>query len=159
MSNFEWSPNGTQIAFLMKDSKTEEEEEQEKEKRDVIIVDENFKYNHIYVKQFSTEVDTNGADRITEGNFSVNSFNWSPDSRWIVFAHNLEPTFNSRSISGDISVVNLSDKSTTILVEWPGVDADPVFSPDGKWVAFASDGGKIERIGLADCFVVSSSHL
>ena len=156
VSNFEWSPNGTQIAFLMKDSKTEEEEEQEKEKRDVIIVDENFKYNHIYVKQFSTEVDTNGADRITEGNFSVNSFNWSPDSRWIVFAHNLEPTFNSRSISGDISVVNLSDKSTTILVEWPGVDADPVFSPDGKWVAFASDGGKIERIGLADCFVVSS---
>ena len=156
VGNFEWSPDGTQIAFLMKDPKTEEEEEQEKEKRDVIIVDENFKYNHVYVKQFATEVDTNKADRITEGNFTVNSFNWSPDGRRIVFAHSFEPTFNSRSISGDISVVSLSDKTVTFLVEWPGVDADPVFSPDGKWVAFASDGGKTERIGLADCFVVSS---
>ena len=38
----------------------------EKEKKDVILVDQNFKYSHIYIKNFTTEVDTNKSERFTE---------------------------------------------------------------------------------------------
>jgi dipeptidyl aminopeptidase/acylaminoacyl peptidase len=153
--DFKWSPDGQHIAMVMKDPKSEEEETEEEEKRDVILVDQNFKNNHIYLKTFTTEIDTTEADKITSGSFTVNTFNWSPDGRLIVFSHSEEPTFNSRSITGDISVVTVAKKSTTTIVDWPGVDADPLFSPDGKTIAFSSDGGTTERIGLGDCFVVS----
>ena len=52
VGSFKWSSKGDAIAFLMKDPKTEEEEKNEKEKKDVIMVDQNFKYSHLYVKQF-----------------------------------------------------------------------------------------------------------
>ena len=48
VTSFQWSPIGNRIGFLMKDPDTEEEEKNKKEKRDVILVDQDFKYNHIY---------------------------------------------------------------------------------------------------------------
>ena len=42
---FKWSPSGDKIAFIMTDPKTEQEEKDKKEKRDVILVDQNFKYS------------------------------------------------------------------------------------------------------------------
>ncbi|MEE2876580.1 MAG: S9 family peptidase [Candidatus Neomarinimicrobiota bacterium] len=156
VSDFRWSPDGKQIAIVMKDPKSEEEETEEKEKRDVILVDKNFKNNHIYIKAFTSKIDTAEANKITSGNFTVNALNWSPDSRKIVFSHSEEPTFNSRSITGDVSIVTVAEESIKTLVDWPGVDADPIFSPDGRIVAFSSDGGTTERIGLGDCFVVQA---
>ncbi len=36
----------------------------------------------------------------------------------------------------------------TPLVERPGVDSGPVYSPDGRWIAFTSHGGR-EVLGSA----------
>ena len=45
---YRWSADGTTIAFTMKNPDTEDEKKAKKEKRDVILVDQNFKYNHLY---------------------------------------------------------------------------------------------------------------
>ena len=155
--SFKWSPDGNKIAFLMKNPKTEKEEKDEKEKRDVILVDKNFKYSHLYLKTFSTNVDTNKADRITKGEFDITSFNWNPNGRNIVFAQSLEPTFNSRFISGDISLVNIKSKTVRKLITWGGNDRNPIFTPDGKSILFTSDGEKNEPIGFSDVYKVSSN--
>ena len=155
--SFKWSPDGNKIAFLMKNPKTEKEEKDEKEKRDVILVDKNFKYSHLYLKTFSTKVDTNKADRITKGEFDITSFNWNPNGRNIVFAQSLEPTFNSRFISGDISLVNVKSKTVRKLITWGGNDRNPIFTPDGKSILFTSDGEKNEPIGFSDVYKVSSN--
>ena len=75
VGSFKWSPSGEKIAFLMIDAKTEQEEKNEKEKKDVILVDQNFKYSHIYLKTFTTKKDTSKASRITEGDFHITNFN------------------------------------------------------------------------------------
>jgi Tol biopolymer transport system component len=48
VASFKWSPDGKRIAYLMKDPDTAEEEKMKKEKNDVILVDKNYKYNHLY---------------------------------------------------------------------------------------------------------------
>ena len=74
INNFKWSSNGEFIAFTMNDPETEEEKKIKKEKRDVILVDKNFKYSHIYVINPN---DKKSLKKITSGDFSVNSFDWS----------------------------------------------------------------------------------
>ena len=157
VGSFKWSPSGDKIAFLMIDPKTEQEEKNEKEKKDVILVDQNFKYSHLYLKTFSTKKDTSKASRITEGDFHITNFNWNPNNKTIVFAHTVEPTINSQFVSGDISVVNIKTKTVKDIVTWEGKDENPIFTPDGKTIVFTSDGGKIEAIGLSDTYKISSN--
>ena len=154
---FHWSPNSKTIAFLMKDPETDEEEKNKKEKRDVILVDKNFKYGHIYTKKFNSKSDTSKAERITNGNYDITNFDWNPNGKNIAFSHRPEPTFNSGFVSGDISIVNLSNKKVKSLVTWEGVDSSPSFSPDGKLIAFTSNGGNREVIGLNDIFVIKTN--
>ena len=154
---FHWSPNSKTIAFLMKDPETDEEEKNKKEKRDVILVDKNFKYGHIYTKKFNLKSDTSKAERITNGNYDITNFDWNPNGKNIAFSHRPEPTFNSGFVSGDISMVNLSNKKVKSLVTWEGVDSSPSFSPDGKLIAFTSNGGNREAIGLNDIFVIKTN--
>ena len=155
--SFKWSPSGDKIAFLMTDPKTEQEEKDEKEKRDVILVDQNFKYSHIYLKSFLAKKDTSMASRITDGNYHITDFNWNPNNKTIVFSHTIEPTINSQFVSGDISVVNIKTKTVKDIVTWEGKDENPIFTPNGKSIVFTSDGGKIEPIGLSDTYKISSN--
>ena len=157
VGSFKWSPDGNKIAFLMTDPKTEQEEKDEREKSDVILVDQNFKYSHIYLKSFSTERDTSKSTRITEGDYHITDFNWNPNNKTIVFTHTIEPTINSQFVSGDISFVNLKTKTVKDLVTWEGKDENPIFTSNGKSIVFTSDGGKIEAIGLSDTYKISSN--
>ena len=157
VGSFKWSPNGSKIAFLMKDPKTEKEEKDEKEKRDVILVDKNFKYSHLYLKSFTTNIDTTNGDRITKGEYDITSFSWNPNGKNIVFSQSLEPTFNSRFVSGDISIVNVNSETVRKLVSWGGNDTSPIFTPNGKTIIFTSDGEKNEPIGFRDIYKISSN--
>ena len=157
VGSFKWSPSGDEIAFLMTDAKTKQEEKNKKEKKDVILVDQNFKYSHIYLKTFSTKKDTNKASRITEGDFHITGFNWKPNGKAIVFSHTIEPTINSQFVSGDISVVNIKTKTIKDVVTWEGKDGNPIFTPNGKSIVFTSEGEKSEPIGLSDIYKISSN--
>lgn len=155
VTSFQWSPNGDKIGFLMKDPDTEEEEKKKKEKRDVILVDQNFKYNHIYTVPLEAENRT--IQQLTSGAFHVNTFSWSPDGTTIAFSYAPDPRLNWVFIESDISIIPADSGAVIQVVKRPGLDMYPNFSPDGKWIAFQSNGGKQERVGLSDIYVVSSS--
>lgn len=155
VGSFAWSPDGNHIAFLMKDAETEEEEKRKKEKRDVIIVDSEFKNNHLYT--VAMQRDSFPVQRLTSGNFHITSLDWAPDSKDLVFSHAPDPTLNTSMTEIDISVIPADSGSVRSLVKRPGVDKNPLYSPDGQTIAFTSHGGQQEAVGLSDVFVVPAS--
>lgn len=155
VGSFEWSPDGKHIAFLKRDPETEEEERRKKEKQDVIIVDTDFKNNHLY--KVSIKRDTFPVQQLTAGDFHVTGFDWAPDSRNLAFSHAPDPRINTTFTQADISVVPADSGSVRSLVQRPGIDNNPFYSPDGKTIAFTSHGGQPEAVGLSDIYVVPAS--
>lgn len=158
VTTFKWSPDGARIAYLMKDPDNEEEEKSKKEKTDVILVDKNFKYNHLYTTSVSSDkAGKRKIKQLTSGTYHVNGFDWSPDGSTIAFSYAPNPKINDGGLESDISTIPSDSGKITPIVKRPGVDVSPLYSPDGKWIAFQSTGGQPERVGLSDVYKVSSS--
>ena len=156
VGQFRWSPAGDAFAFVMRDAQTEEEEKAAKEKRDVEMVDRNFKYGHLYTVPFDpVATETTEATRVTEGDFHVTGFDWSPDGSQLVFAHQADPRINTGRLSGDIALVPASGGDVEQLVTGPGVESSPRWAPDGSLIAYASTGDQPEPVGLSDLYVVN----
>lgn len=153
VSSYKWSPDGNRIAFTMTDPKSEEEKKREKEKRDVILVDEDHKFARLYVQSITDLHDEPEAVQIFSDDLHVTSFDWSPDSRTIVFSHWPTPKINDRYYS-DISIAPADSGDISTLVDWEGNDSSPLFSADGFFIVFTSSGDVKEPVGLSDVYRV-----
>jgi Tol biopolymer transport system component/imidazolonepropionase-like amidohydrolase len=54
------------------------------------------------------------------------------------------------SLLGDLYLLPIGGGTATRITSGPAYDAQPRFSPDGKWIAFASDRGGIENLWVCD---------
>ncbi len=158
---FAFSPDGQSIAYLARDPETEDEEKAKKEKRDPVLVDQNHKYQHLYLHTLGqTALDTEKPEddpRLTEGSFHITSFDWSPDGKTIVIGHQRDPRINTGMIDGDLSLVSVESGTVTPLVATAGVEGSPMFSPDGKWIAYVGTGSKAEPVGLGDVYAIAAN--
>lgn len=154
VGSYRWSPDSKRIAYTMTDPETDQEEKDRKEKRDMQLVDKNYKYAHLYVIPVEKDGQSERkAKQITSGAFHVTSFDWSPDGKTIVFSHQINPTVDVWPTT-DISRVPSDSGAVTLLVSWKGSDTNPRFSPDGTWIAFASDGGDPKWASYEDLYVM-----
>ena len=153
---YEWSPDGKKIAFLMADPKTEEEEKRIEERNDAEVMGQNIKCAHIHI--ISTEKDKNcgfPVSRLTNGNFIVLDFNWSPDGKNIVFSHTPLSDFKNKNRS-DISTVNLLTSKVKPLVVSKTFEYSPFYSPDGKWIAYIGSETKDKDFDAKNLFIIPS---
>lgn len=135
VSNFEWARDGRSIAFTMTDPKTEEEEKNDKGKNDFRWIDENVKMSRLYV--LPIQKDANGKRqprKLTTGNYSVDSFDWSSDSSRIAFSHVKSPVANFWP-TADVSIVEVASGNITVLANTNAAELGPVYSPDGNSIA------------------------
>jgi len=127
------SPDGQWIAYLRPD---EADERAKKEKTDFFVVDENFKMTRLWVVPAAK-----GEPRLlTKGDFHVDTrFDWSPDGKSIAFSHVPTPKADDWP-RADLSVVDVATGDVKPLARTGAAELHPLFSPDGRDIAFvASD--------------------
>jgi dipeptidyl aminopeptidase/acylaminoacyl peptidase len=141
VSNFAWSPDGQSIAYLQSDPQSEDEEKAGKGRDDARWVDENIKYSHLYV----TPVAKNDAGkreprRLTKGNYTIDvGFDWSPDGKTIIYSRTRTPKADDWP-SSDVYTVDVASGQDKAFLASPAAENQPLYSPDGKWVAVLING-------------------
>jgi dipeptidyl aminopeptidase/acylaminoacyl peptidase len=156
VENYAWAPDGKNIAFLMADPLTDQEEKDKKEKRDMVVVD-HYKNAHLYLLSLEkNERRECPVRRLTRGNFHITEIAWSPDSKTIAFSHQPSPSVEGW-YNSDISTIPADSGEVKVIVDNNGQDYQPMFSPDGKWLAFVSDGGKASWIAISDVYIMPAS--
>ena len=86
--------------------------------------------NDIYVRL----LDASAPDqRLVTGDVPNYPFSWSPDGRTLAYV-----TVNATTLQ-DIWAVTLDDRKAQPVFASPFREGAPVFSPDGRWIAYVSD--------------------
>ncbi len=141
VGQYRWSNSGDHIAFTMVDPPSEEQKRRQREREDVNVVDADLNYSHLYV--FETDPashKTVDIQRLTEGEFHIGRFDWSPDDKTIAFDHQPRPGTEYWPYTS-ISTVPADSSAVEKLIDLGGSDASPIYSPDGKSLAFTTDMG------------------
>jgi len=169
-NSIKWSPQGDKLLFVFKDEDAKEKDpntpkdsagkseepwvidrlEFKADRADGYITDR--RRNHIYIYDIAEEKLT----QITSGNYDDSQPCWSPDGKTVAFVSNRTEN-PDRNYNTDIWLVpaDTTDKGQklTKLTTHLGPDKSPVWSADGKWIAYtsASDG----EYGVAHLAIVS----
>lgn len=138
VSAYKWSPDGLQIAITKTEADTKRDKTIKERYGSFGVEGEEYKQTHLWILNFNQDsVKIQAAKRLTEGNFNVSGFDWSPDGKSIVFNRQKDPLINS-GISADIVMINTSDKKNTSLVANPAADGFIRWNPEGTEFVYNS---------------------
>ena len=169
IANLKVSPTGKHIAFTLdiKMDKTVNEMFEDLPKADARIIDSlmyrhwnqwhDYKYTHLHVAAIGEDGTTEKpvdlmkdlkADCPVPPFGGSEQFNWSPDGMEIAFTMKVEETNTkwAQSTNSDVYVVKATDPTSrkNISASNKGYDNEPVYSPNGRYLAFHS----MERAGF-----------
>ena len=152
VSDIAWHPDGRSIYFLANDPSTNEERERERLRGDVRLFDE-YRQRHMWKIALADGKET----RITEGNYSVNSYKIASNGKRIIMSRRPTP------LATDTDMMELwnvaADGSAPIQLtrnDVPEEEGD--LSPDGSQVLFlARANDRLETYYNENLFLVSSA--
>jgi len=143
IGGFKWAPDSRRIAFAVLDPEPKALKDRKEKYGEYSVVHADYQMAHLWLIDLP-DATANAAPetkRLTEGNsFSVGSFAWSPDGTHIAFSAQKDSDIIS-AFSNDIYVLKVADKSVKKIVDTPGPDTDPKWSPDGKRIAYQTAAG------------------
>jgi dipeptidyl aminopeptidase/acylaminoacyl peptidase len=160
IGSYEWSPNGRQLAYTKADPDSRKEKTMKERYGAFAVEGEEYKLSHLWLLQFHydsvllaglypcyTGKDSTNrkpdcykmpvARKLTEGNFTVSGFSWSPGGNSILFTKQPNPLINS-SLYSDIALINITTRKTEILVSNPSTDGLSEWAPDGSAFIYRS---------------------
>lgn len=159
INGYSWSPDGKQIVYSKTQPKSKKDKTKEERYGAFGIEGEEYQLTHLWILNFnydsvllagqlpcySSKDSTKKSDcvslpvakALTDGNFNVGAFAWSPDGKQILFNRQNDPLINS-GISSDILLLDIVTKKTTTLISNPVGDFFNVWSPDGKAFVYSS---------------------
>ncbi len=153
VSAFNWSPDSKRIAFTAQVPLTEAEEKKQKDKDDAKVVDTDWRFSHIWV----IDVESKKANEVVKTDAVLSDPQFSPDGKHLAYVS--RPT--TKADDGPLSDIYIAESDGTgaprKLLDNPGPDEEPRWSPDGKWIAFNSRDTRNGVLGIPHLKVISSS--
>ncbi|MEO8473842.1 MAG: S9 family peptidase [Chryseolinea sp.] len=156
---FDWLPSGKKLILLKDEKEDKSKKEIEKRYGGFETDDKVFSFSHLWQIEFNPDqsdpkehpcyetvdslkamagcIDLPKPEQLTRGKFTVTNFMISPDGTKIAFSQQPDPLINSGSKS-DISIVDLSNKKITQIVNNKGTDGLEDWSPDSKEILYTS---------------------
>jgi dipeptidyl aminopeptidase/acylaminoacyl peptidase len=153
---YEWSRDGKMIAFLMTDMASDKEEKNKKSKNDWYFMDEEVKQNRLFVLWLN-EKDSAGKKKqkqVIKENYNINGFDWSADDKTIAYSHGKTPEVND-NVYSDISLVTIETGDIKKIAFTGAGESNPLFSPDGKLIAYYSSTDPVDWAGARHAKVYS----
>jgi dipeptidyl aminopeptidase/acylaminoacyl peptidase len=157
---FEWSPDGKQFLFSKNNPESKKLKAIKERYGNFAFDDEEFTLTHLWIVDFKPDLNPSPAEkpcyeskdstqitecitlpkatRLTNGDFTVTDFSWSPDGTKIAFNHQPDPLVMS-SAKSDISIIEMPTKNIIPLVTNPAGDFFARWSPDSKEILYKSD--------------------
>jgi dipeptidyl aminopeptidase/acylaminoacyl peptidase len=143
VNNLVWSPDSKRLAFSAEDPEPKAMKDRKEKYGEYDVVHADYHMTHLWTLEIPAGEAAAVAEskRLTEGAaFSVGEFSWSPDGTRIAFSAQRDPDLIS-SETADIYVVTVSDSKVKRIVNTPGPDRNPQWSPDGKQIAYETTAG------------------
>ena len=144
IDRFRWAPDSKHIAFLSRQNHAANLKHftTSESPADPIVVDQNnLPINRLFVIELASKVER----PITPEAYSVggyeqwfpDTFSWSPDGRYIAFSKRPHAKAGGH-LQGDVAIVDCEGGELRMLTEREGMDGYPVWSPNGRQIAFIS---------------------
>ncbi|UCC71981.1 MAG: S9 family peptidase [Gemmatimonadota bacterium] len=128
-----WSPDGGWVYFRASDEKSEEQKAREEKENDVYAFDEDYRHRHLW----RISVESGEEERVTEGEYSVLSYEFSRDGEMIAYRRGPSPLYDD-SDESEVWVVEVDGEANRQLTDNSVPEFDEQLSPDGEWVLFSS---------------------
>jgi dipeptidyl aminopeptidase/acylaminoacyl peptidase len=142
ISDFAWSPDSKRIVLVIRDQEIRPDSLKDRPAKPIVIDRYHFKEDvrgyleNRYAHLFLFDVASGKLDTLTNGNYNQTEPAWSPDGKWIAFTSNRtdDPDRNTNS---DIWIVEAKKGAKPRqLTSWVDYDKSPVWSRDGKTIAY-----------------------
>ena len=127
-------PAGKVIYFLAEDEKTEADKAREEAENQVVVVDKNLKNVHLWAYDLQEKTER----KITNGDFSIRDYVFSPDEKKIAFIAAPTPKVDD-NLKIEVYLLTLEGGEITRLTDNRITEYDLSWKPDGSALTFTSD--------------------
>ena len=144
VGGFEWSPDSQKIALSAQSPDTKPMKDRKDTFGDYHVFHADYEMERLWLLTLPKPGATPEEPKLLTPSdaFSVGAFSFSPDGTRIAFSATRDPDLIS-GFSSDIYTLTLADGAVKKIVDTPGPDQGPIWSPDSSQIAFTtSDGSK-----------------
>ena len=151
VGGFAWSPDGRMIAFSAGDPVAEDAKARKDYYGDYDVVRREYAFTHLWTIDVAEALKAPqpGRRRTSGQSWTVQGFDWSPDGSRIAFSGPINLDLINGGTS-DIYILDLASDTVKKIVDQPGPDSSPLWSPDGRSILFSS------ALGRTDYFAANS---